>query len=261
MKIKELIKKYGINTILIAGLIVLGILYLNQCSKSSKLKDDATIAEMNARAQSDSIRTYKTKNGTLVYEKSALIASKNELKDLNSALYKEIKDLNNNPKIVIKEKIKIVHDTVKVNTIITDLGNNKFQLSWKNDTTYSANNYHKLHGRTQVVLDSTGLKDPITYIDVNEIGMSFTTGLNKGKDNYEIFIKSDYPGFTATSIEGAIIDKKMITSNESSFVIGPSIGYGLVFTNGVINYGPTVGITITYNLNKTIKKIFRPFGL
>ena len=53
----------------------------------------------------------------------------------------------------------------------------------------------------------------------------------------------------------------MITSNESAIVIGPYIGYGIVFSNGTVGYGVEVGLGITYSLNKPIKKLFSPFGL
>ena len=106
------------------------------------------------------------------------------------------------------------------------------------------------------------ISNPYTSINTNTFGMSLVTGLKEGKDNYEIFIKSDYPGFTVTNIQGAIIDKSMVQSNESAVVIGPSLGYGVVFNpGGTVSHGVTVGVTATYNLNKTIKKLFSPFGL
>jgi hypothetical protein len=99
-------------------------------------------------------------------------------------------------------------------------------------------------------------------LNTNEFGMSFVTGLKKGKDNYEIFIKSDYPGFNVTSIDGAIIDKSMIQSNESSWVVGPNVGYSAIFLpNGQFGHGISVGFGLTFNMNKKIKKLFRPFGL
>jgi len=92
--------------------------------------------------------------------------------------------------------------------------------------------------------------------------MSFITGIKEGPDHYEIFIKSDYPGFTVTDIQGAILDKKMVTSSESSLVFGPSIGYGIVFNpNGNVSHGITLGVTATYNLNKHIKKLFKRYRL
>ena len=256
------LKQINLNTLLMIAIIVIAMLYLKQCGRSSNLNDELTIANMNQHALTDSVTTYRDKSGDLTFEKSTLIASKNELKDLNRELYDEVKDLKDNPKIVIKTILKIIHDTIEVETNTILYADGSIGLNWNRDTTFSVGNFQHLSGETIFKLDSNKVTDVRTMLNINEFGMSFITGLKEGKDSYEIFIKSDYPGFTATDIQGAIIDKKMIQSNESSFVFGPSLGYGLVLNpNGGASHGFTFGVTATYNLNKPIKKLFRPFGL
>ena len=259
---KTILQKINLNTILMIGIVVLIAMYLLQCNGKSNLKDELKISKMNQIALGDSITTYKSKNGTLVYEKSILIASKKDLKDLNKDLYDEIKDLKKKPKIIFKEKIVVKHDTTKLETKIVRYPDGSIGLKWDRDTTFSDGNFQKLAGETKFKLDTTGIPSDInTTLDINEFGISFTTGLTEGDDTYEIFIKSNYPGFTVTDIQGAIIDKNMITSDESSFVFGPSIGPGLVFNGNGVHAGVIVGATVTWNLNKKIKKMFRPFGL
>lgn len=257
----DILKKINLNTILMIAIIIIVLLYLKQCGSISNLKDENKISKMNQIALLDSVTTYKDKTGVLVYEKSILIASKGELKDLNKELYDDIKNLKNNPKIVFKEKIIVKHDTIKIPTTVVKYPDGSIGLNWNYDSTFSSGNFQKLAGETRFRYEKDSLNVLGTSINENSFGMSFITGLTKGKDTYEIFIKSDYPGFTVTNIEGAIIDKKMISTNESSFVIGPSIGYGIVFTGGAVKYGVTAGVSLTYNLNKPIKKLFRPFGL
>lgn len=261
---KSVLKNLNINTILNVVLVIVILLYLKQCNTTSNLSDDLKISKMNQIALNDSIRSYEIKNGSLVYQKQILIASKKELKDLNLDLSKELKGIKNNPKIIIKKEISIVHDTLKVPTYIVKYTDGNTGLTWKTDTTYSEGNYQTLSGETRFKLDSAGhiINSPVTYINENKIGISLTTGLVSDKEGYKIFIKSDYPGFTPTKIEGAIIDKKMIISNESPVVFGPSIGYGLVFASGgQVRHGLSLGFMATYNLNKPIKKLFRPHGL
>ena len=262
----EKLKGINFNTILMIAIIILSLLYLKQCGKTSSLKDDIKIANMNNDALLDSVTSYTTKNGKLIFEKNSLIASKKELKDLNSELYKEIQYLKDNPKIVIKTETVVVHDTTYLDNIIIKYADGSNGLKWNHDTTFTSDglNYQKLEGESKFYIDSINGKviDRGTVLYTNEFGMSFTTGLTSGKDGYEIFVKSDYPGFKATNINGAVIDKKMIISNESQIVFGPSLGYGIVFTGGGnVNYGVIVGATATYNLNKPIKKLFRPNGL
>jgi len=217
---------------------------------------------MNQLVLNDSITTYRDKAGDLTYEKGILIASEKELKDLNKELYDEVKNLVGNPKIVIKNTVTIKEVPFEVHTYITQYPNGYTGLNWSRDTTYSIGNYQKLAGETRFIYDSLGIRNPTTFINSNEIGMSFITGIKEGKDHYEIFIKSDYPGFVVTDIQGAILDKKMVTSKESPVVFGPSIGYGVVFNpSGNISHGFTVGLTATYNLNRHIKKLLKPYGL
>ena len=237
------------------------LLYLKQCNSTANVKDDLKIANMNQAALLDTVTSYESRNGDLVFEKSSLIASKKELKELNSDLYDDIKDLKDNPKIVIKILTKFIHDTVEVETSTIRYADGTIGLKWERDTTFSIGNYQTLHGETRFKLDSNNVTDVTTTLNTNEFGMSFVTGLKEGKDNYEIFITSDYPGFVASDIQGAIIDKKMIQSDESSWVVGPYVGYGLVFSNGSVGYGVQVGVGVTYNMNKKIKKLFRPYGL
>lgn len=260
----KLLKKINLNTILMIAIVIIAILWLRQCNRTSNLKDDLRIANMNQAALQDSVTTYRTRSGDLVFEKDALIASAKELKDLNKELADEVKDLKNNPKIVIKTVTKVVHDTTYLTNTIIKYPDGTTGLIWKHDTTFTADgfNYQKLSGESRFILTKDSIFDRGTTLFTNEFGMSFTTGLNAGKDSYEIFIKSDYPGFTATKIDGAIIDKKMIISNESPVVFGPSLGYGITFTpSGTVNHGFIIGLTATYNLNKPIKKLFRPYGL
>lgn len=253
--------KINVNTILIIVCIVLALLYLKQCDRSSKLNDKAKISEMNIKALNDSVRTYKTKNGDLVFQKSTLIASEKELKKLNKQLYDELSGIKGDVKIVFKEKVVIKHDTIEAETKTSYTADGKTMLIWKYDTAYDSDNFQKISGRSIFTIDSNVIRNPITFIDENMMGISLVTGLTEGKDNYEIFVKSKYPGFSVTKIDGAIIDKKMIKSNESRLVFGPSIGYGLMFNGGTIRYGVNIGVNLTYNLNKSIKKIFRPYGL
>ena len=259
---KEKLKNINLNTVLIIVGIVFALLYLKQCDSTSNLKNEIKIAYMNQAALLDSVTSEKGKNGDLVFEKSTLIASKRELKNLNGDLYREVQELKDNPKVIYKVLVKYVHDTIEIETNTILYADGTIGLNWERDTTFSAGNYQKLYGETRFRLDSNKVTDVSTMLNTNEFGMSFVTGLKKGKDNYEIFIKSDYPGFNVTSIDGAIIDKSMIQSNESSWVVGPNVGYSAIFLpNGQLSHGITIGVGFTFNMNKKIKKLFRPFGL
>ena len=61
----EKLKKLPLNTILMIVIVVLALLYLKQCNRSSNLNSDLKIANMNQLVLNDSITTYKDKAGDL----------------------------------------------------------------------------------------------------------------------------------------------------------------------------------------------------
>ena len=94
------------------------------------------------------------------------------------------------------------------------------------------------------------------HITTDEFGMSLITGLTENKDGLlEIFIKSPYPGFKVTSIDGALIDP-----NESEVIkkyfppkrwaIGFYGGYGIYYDPLKISAGSglQIGIGLQYNI-------------
>lgn len=247
------------NALLIV--FVLCIVYFRSCTGGSSI--DTTVYEQNIAALTDSLRVYKTKNGELVYEKSSLLTSTKELKQLNNELAEEVKYLKDNPIVIIKWKTKIVHDTVYLPVVVGEAYWNEdstiktVPFTWKYDTVYIENNYRKLAGQYLVQVDT--LLNVVTksfIISTDEIGMSFTTGLTESKDgNLEIFIKTPYPGFKPVDVDGALIDpresdviKKFFPPKRWS--IGPYIGYGFYFdpVKGKAGSGINAGISVSYGI-------------
>ena len=86
--------------------------------------------------------------------------------------------------------------------------------------------------------------------------MSFTTGITESNDDeIEIFIKSDYPGFTPSDIQGAVIDPRKSEVISKYFPpkrwgISPYVGYGIYgdLQKGTFGHGINIGIGITYDI-------------
>ena len=95
--------KHQRNLAIVTALIV--IILVQRCSPSHS---EVNTLKQNLYAMNDSIRTYQTKNGQLIYEKGALIAESKTLKDYNRVLYEEIKYLKDHPITVIKTEVRIV---------------------------------------------------------------------------------------------------------------------------------------------------------
>lgn len=245
---------------LLAG-ILLVILFMNlrHCNSNSAIENTY---KQNITALSDSIRVYQTKNGSLVYEKAAFITENGSLKTLNSELASELEYLKDNPIVIIKYKTKIVRDTVEVPIYPTKPGiwtDGVFTQSfdWALDEDYGKGNYRKINGEFDVNVDTTyQLSTSKLRLTTDELGIAFTTGLTENKDGLlEIFVRSDYPGFKPTSLDGALVDPKNSKVLQKYFppkrwALGVYGGYGFYgdLQNNTFGHGVQLGVGLQYNL-------------
>jgi len=259
----------GQRNLLIVALIV-AIIFLRGCG-SGVSETDVTMYKQNISALKDSVRTYKTRNGDLVFEKSSLLVESGDLKKYNKDLAKELKDIKDNPIYVAKIVTKLVHDTMylepKVDTAgITfnaDSTVKSIPFTWGDTAIYAPDNYRQLAGK-YIISVETNLNVTTKNFSItnDELGFSLTTGLTENKDDLlEIFIKSPYPGFKPSKIDGALINpresdviKKFFPPKRWS--IGPYVGYGGYVdpSKGTAGTGINAGVSISYGVFQWGKK-------
>jgi hypothetical protein len=96
------------------------------------------------------------------------------------------------------------------------------------------------------------LINPSVKITNDIIGFNIITGLKKNNEFYEIFVRSDYPGFKPTKIDGAFIPQKDLfpTQKKYHWNIGPTFNIGLGVPMStiepVIYVGVGIGISYTW---------------
>lgn len=244
--------------ILIISLVVLSFYLTRSCQTSAS----ENTYKQNMSALNDSIRSYKAKNGQLIFEKAAFISENGSLKSLNKDLADEVKNLKDNPVVVIKTKTVIKTDTVKVPVYSSSPGtwnSGTFtkNFDWSINQRFSEGNYRELSGDFDVSVDSTyQLSVSELRINKDELGISFTTGLTENTQGLlEIFVKSDYPGFSPESLDGALIDPSKSKVLKKYFppkrwALGLYAGYG-VYVDPIqvrTGTGAQVGIGVQYNL-------------
>lgn len=258
IKIKEWIKNPKNQRNLLIVIILFLIFLLRECTPS---KSDLNSLNQNVFALQDSIRTYKTKNDKLIFEKGAFITEKSSLESLNKELFDAIKYLKDHPIIVIKPEIRIVEVPKYIPIYIGDSTKNadgsiSRTLNWAYDTTYSKGNYRKIEGNFLATVDSSlNLKTTPMHIKKDEIGMSLSTGFTENKEGkLEIFVTSDYPGFSVTGLNGALIDPEKSDILKKYFPkkrwgLGFYGGYGVYFNprNLTVGSGLQIGLGIQYN--------------
>ena len=96
ISILNFIKKYYKQILIILSIILIVILSLiirNMSHKITDLKNDYDRMSLNLNNSNFIINQYKDKNGKLVYENNVLMLTKNELKEYNKQLTKQIEDL------------------------------------------------------------------------------------------------------------------------------------------------------------------------
>ena len=234
---------------ILIGIVLLGIvIVISLRNSNNELKKRIEVAEQNLKVQNDSIRiTYdkigKEQTNKLAYLTDNLI----DLKKLNVDLAKAVSDIKSGKvSTIIQGQVQIVEKPVPF-IVHGELLDSNVLAHFNYDTIYSLGNFRKLSGFTKYNLKNgitTGQKEQ------DEFGIKFTTGIvNLDKGKPEIFLKSDYPGFKVTQLDGAVLDPNLFKVNKTS-LITPSLTLGwtpVIITQGtghiVTNqFGATLGV-------------------
>jgi hypothetical protein len=228
------------------------------------MKRDLNISRQNEYALAGEVAKTKTKNDKLEYSKGVLVAKNKDLEALSSTLAKEVKEeegkVHRLQRIVATMGNIKSDGTIDTTTIINTVykyPNGEYGLKWGDSTYHDSLNFRLLAGESKfklVQLDSTRKEVyPLTTdVTTDVIGFNIITGLKTSKETgmVEIFVRSDYPNFNVTELEGAIIDpnkdpvmKKF--TRKKKFTLGPYIGVGV---DRNLRLTPQIGIGGTYNL-------------
>jgi hypothetical protein len=255
-------KKQRIVLIIIIILLLCGFGY-NQI-KMSDMKRDLNISRQNEYALAGKVAETQTKNDKLEYTKGVLVSKNKDLADLSETLAKEVKEEEG--KVHRLQRIIATMgntgkdgkvDTLRMTNTVYKYPDGAYGLKWSDSTYHDSLNFRLLAGESKfklLDLDSTRKEVyPLsTDLTTDVIGFNIITGLKTNKETgmVEIFVRSDYPNFQVTEMEGAIIDpnkdpviKKF--TRKKKFTVGPYIGVGVDR-----NLQPTLqlGVGGTYNL-------------
>lgn len=276
-KLEKIVK--GIWTVINSKIFFIGVivlvfvLYFDQCSKKDDLKREAIKTEQNIDASNDTITTIKTKNGKLNSSISGYIATEKELKRLNNDLYEDLDAQNGQVITLSKANIRLKQDKKELNKYISILEKKLGEFEINNDGTYTADwsltyrydsiNFDKFDGYTTVgILQNPLDKDnPFTlkHIDTEltyrESQIDLTFGTKVENDKLRIFAESTHPAFKVSALKGTLVDpntipylKNLIEKDHwfTGFGIGPNIGlgYDLLHSRTTI----VLGVGIQYNI-------------
>ena len=246
-KVKIFFKDNWQNILLgVFGFVIIILLMSTTCTNQKLGK-----AENNLKALTDTLHTYKLKNGELMYEKQGFIAEKKELEEYIGIKEKEVKEIEKKLKSALATIAKL-QGQVRVDTIhMTD------SIEVLPDSTYNCHfNYNdkwlSMDGVTSVQLDPFN-----SHTIINNIGMEVPLKVGTTEDN-KWFVTSENPYVQFTSIEGANLEKakQKRWSLGIQAGVGGIFGYGIsgcsadgiVRTGWILGAGGYVGIGISYKL-------------
>jgi hypothetical protein len=228
-------------------LIILVILATSFIMSTSCTKQKLDIAENNISALTDTISTYKLKNGELLYEKQGYIAEKEQLSTFIGVQESEIKELEKKLGSAISTIAKLKQE-VKVDTLKLTDSVYVYDDEIRNDFSFS-DNWLSLSG-------TTIYKDYKFSTTLNNLSMDVPLKVGTTKDN-TWFVTSENPYVSFSSIEGASIEKAKPKrfSLTVHVGLGLSYGYGLSGSiDGIVRngwfFGPAVhiGAGVSYKL-------------
>ena len=234
------------NILLVIFFLIIIVLIMSTTCTSQKLGK----AENNINALTDTLHTYKLKNGELMYEKQGFISDKNELEKSIGIKEKEVKELEKKLKSALSTIAKLQAE-VRIDTIhAID------SVEVLPDSTYNCHfNYNdkwlSLNGTTSIKLDPFN-----SHTIINNINMEVPLKVGTTKDN-KWFVTSENPYVLFTSVDGANLDKAKPKrwSIAVQGGIGVIFGYGIsgspdgiVRTGWILGGGTYFGLGITYKL-------------
>lgn len=243
------------NTLLIISImLVIGLLFsFRSCNN---LKSDLLIDKQNQSSLTDSIRVTVNKAKEIESSRDILISDNKNLMNLNTNLATELKKENGKVfelNSIIASLRNKPGDTVYIKTTIIKYPDGSLGLSWKYDSVFNSKNSRHIYGISKFKLKDSLITNEKTFITKDEINFNIVTGLRQNKDGkMEIFVRSDYPGFNITSLEGSILDTKdnpifKTVDKPKRWGIGPYIGVGI---GSSIIPSIQIGIGLSYSIIK-----------
>lgn len=279
------------KTFLVIILLVIILMLGRSCARTRDAQRIIDINEQNIAALTDEIKVEKRKNGRLEASIAGYVLSEKDLKKLNENLYNEVVEQKGKVLTLSKIVFQLKQDTTDLRKHINYLQSIMSQPIQVNDSTYTIEwllkfdwdsiNFDMFNGKTYVKISPKPDVQRLTWLETIN-SSNFNTIFNKyfifghyktemtdrlsqmelvfgqkiEDKQLRIFVSTNYPGFTAKSLEGVLIDpntnpyikdlmkKNKWLPNTWSVGIGPSFGYNILSNSAYLG----IGVNVNYNL-------------
>ena len=249
-KILSLLGKLNLQTILVIAAVVFGLLFLAQCNRSKKLKEEIAYEKLkndqNLAAMNGILTVVKKQNGDIETSKATYLGSLEEIKQYNSKLYNQLSGQKGllagiYSDFTIKLDSIMSHGDSQVQYNDSTYGI-KFRVSY-NDTNLSSN----IDGETKFMVMKKRVEPIYTTIFSNEMKIGITYGFRELDDKYEVFAVSKSDKIKFNELNGVFTLKKPSIEKPKvlKWGVGPSVG--VTYSIATKSVAPYVGVGLSYN--------------
>lgn len=227
----------------IISLIVEAVLFIGIISFGYKIMDKKLdTSEQNLIVYKGKIEQLELKNGELITTRDSYLLDKYKLEEELGITKKEVKDLEKKLESTLAY-ISNIESEVRIDTIETV----RDSIIYINDSDidvkfHYSDEWLSFNGLTRIrdTQSNTSLRD------VN-IRVPLTIGLT---DNYKLFIQSDNPYVSFSSMEGAVIDGSNLIQKQRKFGLSVQGGIGVNYDllNKNLGVGPYLGLGVHWRI-------------
>ena len=249
--VKSVFKKENFTVIMVVIIAVLMALWLQQCNRAGRLKDDLKTEQLkndqNTAAMNEQIKVVKKLNGDIESSKATYMGSIDDVMKYDSAFAAKLKDQRNLIAGIYSDM------SIKLDSIMSrgdksvKYGDSTYGIKF--ETTYDKNMlFNKITGETKFGI-AKGQVNPIgTSIYSNEMRIGITYGFREDKDKYEVFAVSKSDNVKFDELDGIFTLAKTTPApvKRRNWCVGPQFGV----TYGMRDYKvmPYLGLGVSYNL-------------
>lgn len=249
--LKSVFKKENLTTILVVAGVVFFMLWLQQCNRNKKLRDDIEFEkqknEQNVAAMTEQIKVIKNLQGEMESSKATYLGSLKEVQKYDSALYERFKHQEGLLAGIYADF------SVKLDSLMSH-GDKPVQY---NDSTYGIQFetvydkdelYNRILGETKFQMVDRKLHPLNTTIFSNEMRIGISYGFRELKDRYEVFAISKSDKVKFNELEGVFTLKKpeIAPVKKLRWGVGPQIGVTWSFSK--MQVMPYFGIGVHYSV-------------
>jgi len=268
-----------LNMLFMLILVVIILLFLQQCNVNKSLKQKAQQREVemnriaqNYAADTASIKELRLKNGKLQAEKIGYELTVDELIKDKKDLIGDLEFKKNKPPQTVIKLVTEIKDSITEIPIYIKTDSLKNSLATFSDSAkYDSTNFRYLSGSLPYKIKYFSKTDSV---ELNNDSLDFYAKLSTGGVDFElnqgisliaalvqdektkkvtIKVETKYPGLKFTDIQGANImqttPKKVLRSFRKEYGVGLTVGYGFGVNpnTGTAFMGPLVGVGIHYS--------------